>query len=271
MPSKQDAVDDYHEQGFVVVDDAVEAEMVDELEAAARRIKEKIRSGEVDVCSSVDEDGEPKYIWGLIAPEYGEPVFAEYLICEPLEAYTHAFLGSELRLGFATIFGTGTGKPYDSTWHRDLAQKDIGATEEEEMALLNAAHYGLKWHLALVDDPCFFVVPGSHRRYRTEEEAEVLSQRRRDDLSTAVQVELKRRQTLFWSGKTIHRGVAVEGVFERMALHCGMVQYRPDEPMEDETDGRFAWQLSPHIRDALPEKLQLYWDRWRVLQPEPAQ
>ena len=268
MPLKQQYVDKYHEQGYVVVDDAVDPDMMDELEAAGRRVRDKIRAGEVDVHSILGENREPQVIWGLIAPEFRESIFAEYLISEPVEAYTHAFLGQELRLGWAVIFCTGNQVPYDSTWHRDLGSADKGASAEEELALLNYSQYNLvKWHLALVDDPCFRVVPGSHRRYRTEAEREVLIERPRDPMPGERTIEVKRGQTVFWNGKTIHRGVTPEGLKERMSLHGGMAQYREDDPPEEKLDERFRWRLSPNLRENLPAKMQLYYDRWRALQP----
>ena len=33
-----------------------------------------------------------------------------------------------------------------------------------------------------------------------------------------------------------------------------------------EKDDRYAWLLSENVRGALPEQLQLYYDRWRALQ-----
>ena len=53
-----------------------------------------------------------------------------------------------------------------------------------------------------------------------------------------------------------------------MSLHGGMARYRPDEPPEEKFDENFRWRLSPHVRERLPEKLQLYYDCWRALQPE---
>jgi len=75
------------------VDDAVYPAMMDELEAAGRRVRDKIRAGELDIYSIQGNHQEPQPVWGLIAPEYGEPIFAEYMITEQIEAYTHAFSG----------------------------------------------------------------------------------------------------------------------------------------------------------------------------------
>jgi hypothetical protein len=46
-----------------------------------------------------------------------------------------------------------------------------------------------------------------------------------------------------------------------------MAQYREDDPPEEKLDERFRWRLSPNLRENLPAKMQLYYDRWRALQP----
>ena len=43
-------------------------------------------------------------------------------------------------------------------------------------------------------------------------------------------------------------------------------QWREDEPSEKEVDERYAWRPADKIRETLPEKMQLYYDRWRSLQ-----
>ncbi|MBT4979181.1 MAG: hypothetical protein HOI20_05240 [Gemmatimonadetes bacterium] len=78
-------------------------------------------------------------------------------------------------------------------------------------------------------------------------------------------IEMKRGQTMFWNGKTIHRGVAPEGLHERMSLHGGGPI--SGGPTNEKVDERFRWMLSPNIRESLPAKMQLYYDRWRALQP----
>ena len=178
-----------------------------------------------------------------------------------------AFLGPELRLGFAVIFCTGNQVPYDSGWHRDLGGADRGASRTKELALLNRPRHHLKWHLGLVDDPCLRIVPGSHRRCRTKEEREILSAGNGDDMPGEERIYLRRGQTVFWNGNTIHRGAAPPDLKERMTLHGGLTQFREDEPIEEKLDERFRWRLSPHIRANLPDKMKLYYDRWRALQP----
>ena len=53
---------------FLVADDMVEPAVLDELEAGARRIRDKIRAGEVDIKTVFGDNDEPSVIWGLLAP-----------------------------------------------------------------------------------------------------------------------------------------------------------------------------------------------------------
>ena len=237
------------------------------MEAGGRRIRNKIRTGEVDIKTAFGANNEPSVIWGLLAPEYGEPIFADHLISEPIASYARVFLGEELRLGGVSLFTTANQVPYDTGWHRDLGGADKGASEAEELALLNRPKTVLKWHVALVEDPCLWIVPGSQRRYRTEAERVALVEETHAPLASAEAIALKRGQPVIWDGATIHRGWAPEGIEERLSLVGSLRQYRGDEPPEKEIDERFAWLLAENIRETLPEKMQLYYDRWRVLQP----
>ena len=68
---------EFDELGYFIVDDAFEAGMLAELCAAARRIKARVRAGEIDLYTDYCGDGDPYHIVGLYAPEFGENVFAE--------------------------------------------------------------------------------------------------------------------------------------------------------------------------------------------------
>ena len=78
---------DYEEKGYFVVDDAIDPRMHAELRAAARRIKDKVRTGEVDIYTDFCGEGEPYHIVGLISPEFGEPIFGEYLAAPTMLAF----------------------------------------------------------------------------------------------------------------------------------------------------------------------------------------
>lgn len=53
-------------------------------------------------------------------------------------------------------------------WHRDDIRPDVGVDEETERLAQPA--FGIQWNVALYDDDCLFIVPGTHARVRTEEE-----------------------------------------------------------------------------------------------------
>ena len=69
-------VEQYRDRGYFIVDDAVEPDLLDLLEAAARRVVDNIRSGAVvDDEAGMRTGGEgvePQFVSGLIAPEFGD-------------------------------------------------------------------------------------------------------------------------------------------------------------------------------------------------------
>ena len=208
--------------------------------------------------------GEPWAIRGLFAPEFEEPIFAEYLMSPRIMDYTEDFLGTELRLGGILIFTNPYNADYGFGWHRDSGKNERDGAREAELEILNRPMSGLKWHLALVDDACLMVVPGSHKRYRTAHERECLLDTRHEDIPGQKAIELKAGQTAFWSGNLIHRGIMKKDV-ERLTLAGSWRQHlETDSPQE--TNPRLKWMLAENVRDFLPETMKIYYDRWQALQ-----
>ena len=103
---------------------------------------------------------------------------------------------------------------FELRWHRD----DIGAeaTAGEELVRLQQPAWHAQWNLALVDgDESLRVVPGSHRRARTEEERRA---RPYEALEGEVVVRLEAGDAVFYNNNLLHRGV-YEAERERMTLH----------------------------------------------------
>ena len=155
---------------------------------------------------------------------------------------------------------------YDTGWHRDLGPV-IDRSEAEEMALLEEPLIQLKWQTALRDDPCLWVVPGSHARSRSEREAVVLRERKAD-LPGQVQIRLKRGQTVFWNHKLIHRGRKPASIIRRLSVAGCLKAFDPDG-VNDYASERWRWRTAADLRDYLPAKLQLFYQRWRSLK-DPA-
>jgi hypothetical protein len=99
-------------------------------------------------------------------------------------------------------------------WHRD----DIAATAtpEEELARLNKPRYHAQWNLALFDDSSLVLVPGSHKRARTD--VERTADPYQAHLPGQIVVQLKAGQVAFYNNNILHRGV-YDSSKERMTLH----------------------------------------------------
>ena len=143
--------------------------MLERLETASWNVWNKVRSGEVDVAGMGPDAGA---IFGLIAPEFGEPVFGEHFLTPKLLQYVEAFLGKELRLGYVHL--RNARGSYDTGWHRDVGGTNRDLPYDEEMALLNKPKTNFRWQPALIDDPCLWLVPWSQSRYRTDEKRDAL-------------------------------------------------------------------------------------------------
>lgn len=260
----KEVVEQYRTRGYFVVEDAVAPDMLALLLQAARRVKQKVRSGEVDLFTHRTPEGDAWAVRGLLAPEFGEPVFADYLMSDPVMKYVAPFLGSELRLGGVLLFTTPHTADWSGGWHRDFGKNERDGSYEVEMEILNRPMNRLKWHLALVDDACLQLVPGSHRRYRTDEERACLLNTRHADISTQKVMALKAGQTIFWSGNAIHRGIYKVHP-ERLTLAGSWTKHREGEASE-ETDRRLRWMLADNVRGYLPEAMRPAYDRWRALQ-----
>ncbi len=264
--ASQAQISQYHEQGYFIVDDAVEAHLLEELAAAADRVEAKVRSGEVtddpDGIRLGGETTEPAFVSGLVAPEFAEPAFAQYLASEPIARYLRPFLGDELRLGWVNLCCVRG--DYEIGWHRDTGgQVKDGSYEEEIQILRRHRKHFMKWHMALVDDPCLWIVPGSQHRFRTEREYEAIQDGGGGEIPGARQIDLRKGQTIFWNGNSIHRGVMPERMNRRSTLMGGLIDHRSDYDPGEKGDHR--WLLADNIRPALPQKAQSYYDNWRSL------
>ena len=256
----------YRERGFFVVDDAVEPALLDELAAAAQRAVAKVRSGEVvDDPEGVGTGGpgaEPQFVTGLIAAEFGEPAFGHYLDSEALAGYLRPFIGDELRLGWVHLCAIRG--EYRCGWHRDTGGTGGDGSYESETAIL-ARHRAnfMKWHTALADDPCLWIVPGSQKRYRTEREHECMRGDSQGDIPGAERIDLEKGQTVFWNGNSVHRGLKPDDMGDRATLMGALIDHRTAYDPGEKGDQR--WLLADTVRDALPHRARRYYDNWRAL------
>jgi hypothetical protein len=105
-------------------------------------------------------------------------------------------------------------REFELRWHRD----DIAATAtaEEEQERLDKPAWHAQWNLALYDDASLVLVPGSHRRPRTDVERN--ADPYASSLPGQITVTLKAGEVAFYNNNILHRGVYDCGK-ERMTLH----------------------------------------------------
>jgi hypothetical protein len=142
--------------------------------------------------------------------------------------FAKSYFDSELLKYAATLIGCGEDhltmelynmlvrpdKDFSLRWHRD----DVAATAtpEEELERLKKPGHHAQWNLALYDDSSLVLVPGSHKRARTDTERN--ADPYESHLPDQITVKLKAGEVAFYNNNILHRGV-YDCTKERMTLH----------------------------------------------------
>ena len=129
-------------------------------------------------------------------------------------------------------------KDFELRWHRDDIPET--ATAEEELQQLEAKSPGgrqshAQYNLALCPDASLVVVPGSHRRARTDVERSAAAYE--PTLPNQLIVELQPGDAVFYDSNILHRGVykakAEGGEETRLTLH-GSIGLKAEGAGDDE-------------------------------------
>lgn len=306
------------EHGFVIINDFVNNPWIPILREAGRRITQACAPehvySQID-CSKgyVHRTGQdqPWAIRGLIHPAFQEPSFAEFHgssdFLDFVSSWCDGLQPEDMVLGGLLLWCNPQTHENKLGWHRDTTWWGTGkryfAQEEnrgegpdayseeterirwKEIVENNAKSIternGVSMFLALVDDECHELVPGSHNRWRTPLEHDVLLPRGMKDqgvphtpswngvdpLPGQVAIRLKAGEALIRNGVTIHTGHTVPER-ERNTLSIGWSKWSGEFTGEAPVaDVRHAWQLDPAVREALPyEWMKTAWDRWAETQ-----
>merc|ERR1712098_168249 len=126
---------------------------------------------------------------------------------------------------FNLLVSPSDSKDFELCWHRDDVRPDV-SPEEEAKQLKDKSPDGHQLHaqynIALFDDASLIVIPGSHKRVRTEPERN--ADPYEPHLPGQLVVELKPGDAVFYNSNILHRGTykGVEyGIKDlgRMTLH----------------------------------------------------
>ncbi|KAF2736321.1 hypothetical protein EJ04DRAFT_511141 [Polyplosphaeria fusca] len=204
------------------------------LRSAAARLTASARSGSWPYIRTLPKQFPPwpsdpsNGIWGiqhLMHPSNPDAMtFAKSYFDGELAKYVACLIGceeDELGMELYNML-VRPDKDFSLRWHRDDIPATASAADEER--LLNAGHGGhAQWNLALFEDSSLVVVPGSHRRARTDTE------RNADPyepvLPDQLVVKLKAGEVAFYNNNILHRGV-YDPTKERMTLHGSMGSVR---------------------------------------------
>lgn len=240
-------LDALERDGYVVVPDLLGKYMLLAQKAASKYVTDKAREGKWPYIRTVGkqyppwpkwEKKEEHYnIWGvqhLLHPDMGvRDTFAELYFSDEILDIVKELVGLKnepeaddklvMEL-FNLLVSPSDNEDFELRWHRDDIRPDV-SPEEEERLLTEKSPGGHQLHaqynVALFDDASLIVVPGSHKRVRTETERN--ADPYEPDLPGQLVVELKSGDTVFYNSNILHRGT-YKGVkygpeLGRMTLH----------------------------------------------------
>ena len=237
-------LDALQRDGFVRIPSFLSHLQLSTLRAAAETNTQLARNGKWPHIRTVPKQFPPwpnkppdEGIWGvqhLLHPSMpGRNAFAELYFSDAVLDIVKELVGQKdahdsddaLVMELFNLLVSPTGKrDFELCWHRDDVRPDLDP-QEEQRQLDEKSPGGRQLHaqynIALYEDSSLIVVPGSHRRIRTqaEREAEPFA----PELPGQVTVTLHAGDGLFYDSNILHRGVykGIDAETEtgRMTLH----------------------------------------------------
>lgn len=251
-------------EGFVVIPGLLPQERLTVLKELATKATTKTRKGQWPYfrtvpkqfppwpkdCPPAEEGG----IWGvqhLLHPDMeGREEFAKFYFSEEVLSVVEELLGLDsaqnkdqelLVMELFNLLVAPEQRDFELRWHRD----DIAetATPEEEEKLLKKKSPGgrqshAQYNLALCPDSSLIVIPGSHRRVRTETERN--ADPFEETLPNQLTVTLQPGDAVFYDSNILHRGVykhkPESGEETRLTLHGSLGLKSTDESSDEKSD-----------------------------------
>lgn len=229
IPPAEELRASLHRDGFVRIPNVFAGEELETFRKAATRATELARAGKWPYIRTLPKQFPPwshdpsQGIWGvqhLLHPDMPErKTFAEsYFNEKMLETITGLLQCKEddLVLELYNML-IRPDRDFALRWHRDDIPPEV--TAEQELERLKEPMLHAQWNLALYDDASLVVVPGSHKRARTDMERN--ADPYEDDMPGQKIVKMGSGDILFYNNNILHRGV-YDSTVERMTLHGTM-------------------------------------------------
>lgn len=199
-------MNDYEKNGYVVLKEAFEPGELQQVRQVVSRFHESWIKANATFysCKAINS----AYLTAkkhLTDPDR-ETLF-QFIASAKLMHLVTSVMGTNATFMNTQLFFDPVNRSQKNYWHRD-PQYHLSVTEQK--AALSGPTV-LHFRVPLVDEPGVELIPGTHRRWDSEEELDVrLAQHGRnnyDDLPTGVQVALNAGDLLIFNANMIHRGI----------------------------------------------------------------
>jgi Phytanoyl-CoA dioxygenase (PhyH) len=239
-------LDALQRDGFVVIPNLLDKHMLLGQKAACKYLTDGARQGRWPFVRTVPkqyppwpkwEKGDHHNIWGvqhLLHPDMTvRDTFAELYFSDAVLDVVKELVGLKndekaddklvMEL-FNLLVSPAEKQDFELCWHRDDVRPDV-TPEEEDRQLKEKSPGGAQLHaqynIALFDDASLIVVPGSHRRIRTEVERN--ADPFEPNMPGQLVVKLKHGDAVFYDSNILHRGsykgIDTKSELGRMTLH----------------------------------------------------
>ncbi|KNZ62058.1 hypothetical protein VP01_1319g4 [Puccinia sorghi] len=236
-------VSSFKERGCVIVQGLIaDNGQLEDLRRAADAVVERTRNQQWPYKRTVGKQFPPwnhesPDVWGvqhIMHPGLEQPAFAGFYFSTRMVELTSR-LGEmcpeeDAMAGLLNLLVEPQHHKFQLSWHRDTIKSSVDEQEERQRLSSKAQHAGVQWNLALYQDECLFVVPGSHIRTRTPIEREITTQSLDvgvEKMPNGICAALAAGEAVFYDPEILHRG-AYDPQAKRRTLHGAHSDRRAD-------------------------------------------
>ena len=208
----------YNKNGYVVMEDAIAPGQLPLVQQAYEDVI--LRAMETDHAERDAATGfmSQHRFQNPHHPELVRPEIMTALASEPVITFCHNLIGPTLAFYGVAAFVMQEDYDYLGSWHRD-SYAAWGKDSEKERSVRERSTWPCtQVLLALRDDACLWVVPGSHNRSNTDEEEALFESGKtgwQETFPGAVQLKLKAGSAAPFDSRAIHRGLKRPGLSRR--------------------------------------------------------
>ncbi|KAF8952257.1 hypothetical protein BDZ97DRAFT_1809771 [Flammula alnicola] len=256
----------YEKEGYVIVPNLIQPGDWPELEQACERVIARTREGAWPYRRTVgkqfppygDENPDSWGVQHVMHPDLKERAFVVWYTSSRLLKVVAELLGcqdNDLQMELFNILINPTSHDFALRWHRDDIPEN--ATREEEQKALEIWHYGVQWNTALYTDSCLFIVPGSHKIPRTDEQRILSSGQIPEtplDMPGSIRVALQAGDTVFYNSNILHCA-AYSSKERRATLHACIGDAKGGSSRaRNVLQHGLEWMKGTSFRDNLPNE-----------------